>query len=51
MQLTESEAKSFWPAYQAYQKDLAVINKHTAAMIKGYAGALNTKSMDKLEKI
>ncbi|HXV10933.1 MAG TPA: hypothetical protein VD839_09040, partial [Burkholderiales bacterium] len=27
MQLTEEEAKGFWPVYEAYQKDLAGINK------------------------
>lgn len=46
MQLTESEAKGFWPVYEAYQKDLEEINKRTAAMIKSYADAWNTKSMD-----
>ena len=46
MQLTESEAKGFWPVYEAYQKDLQAINKRTAAMIKSYADAWNTQSMD-----
>ena len=46
MQLTESEAKGFWPLYEAYQKDLEKINKHTAVMIKSYADAWHTMSMD-----
>ncbi len=46
MQLTESEAKGFWPIYEAYQKDLEKINERAAAMIKDYADAWNTKSMD-----
>jgi dsDNA-specific endonuclease/ATPase MutS2 len=46
MQLTESEAKGFWPVYEAYQKDLEAINKRAAAMIKSYADAWNTKSMN-----
>jgi len=46
MQLTESEAKGFWPVYEAYQKDLEGINKRTVAMIKSYADAWNTKSMN-----
>ncbi|HBL24852.1 MAG TPA: hypothetical protein DDZ40_12160 [Deltaproteobacteria bacterium] len=46
MKLTESEAKGFWPVYEAYQKDLEKINKRVAAMIKDYADAWNTKSMD-----
>jgi hypothetical protein len=46
MQLTDSEAKRFWPVYEAYQKDLEGINKRTAAMIRSYANAWNAKSMD-----
>ncbi len=46
MELTESEAKGFWPVYEAYQKDLEEINKRTAAMLKSYADAWNTNSMD-----
>jgi hypothetical protein len=46
MQLTESEAKGFWPVYDAYQKDLGEINKRTAAVIKSFADAWNSKSMD-----
>jgi hypothetical protein len=39
MQLTESEAKGFWPVYEAYQKDLAAINDRTAKLIVSYADA------------
>jgi len=46
MELTEAEAKKFWPVYEAYQKDLEALNKRTAAMIKSYADAWNSKSMD-----
>ncbi|HAR95037.1 MAG TPA: hypothetical protein DCR97_03595 [Deltaproteobacteria bacterium] len=46
MQLTESEAKGFWQIYDAYQSDLEKINKRVGAMIKSYADAWNTKSMD-----
>lgn len=46
MELTEAEAKGFWPVYEAYQKDLGVLNKRTAALIKSYADAWNVKSMD-----
>ena len=41
MQLTEDEAKGFWPVYEAYQKDLQGINKRLAATIKNYAEAYN----------
>ncbi len=46
MQLTESEAKGFWPVYEAYQNDLQAINKRIGTMLKSYADAWNTKSMD-----
>jgi hypothetical protein len=49
MQLNESEAKGFWPVYEAYQKDLERINKRTAMMIKSYADAWNEKSMDNIK--
>ena len=41
MQLTEEEAKGFWPVYEAYQKDLAAINKRLFGAIKNYADAYN----------
>lgn len=41
MQLTDAEAKGFWPVYEAYQKDLAGINDRTAALIVNYADAYN----------
>jgi len=40
-QLTEEEAKGFWPVYEAYQKDLAGINKRLFGAIKNYADAYN----------
>jgi hypothetical protein len=46
MQLTESEAKGFWPVYESYQKDLEAINKRTEAMIDSYANSWNSVSMD-----
>ena len=41
MQLTEAEAKGFWPVYEAYQKDLAQINDRMAKAVMGYADAYN----------
>jgi hypothetical protein len=41
MQLTEAEAKGFWPVYDAYQKDLATINDRTAKAVMAYADAYN----------
>jgi hypothetical protein len=37
MELTESEAKAFWPVYEAYQKDLQAINERTGKLILAYA--------------
>ena len=45
MELTESEAKAFWPVYDQYQKDLGAINDRIGKMIKSYADAYNAKSM------
>jgi len=41
MQLTEDEAKGFWPVYDAYQKDLQGINQRLLGTIKSYADAYN----------
>lgn len=41
MDLTEAEAKQFWPIYDSYQKELDGINKHLGQTIKDYADAFN----------
>jgi len=37
MDLTESEAKGFWPVYEEYQKDLTAINQRMGKLIESYA--------------
>jgi len=37
MELTESEAKGFWPVYEEYQKDLTAINQRIGKLIESYA--------------
>ena len=37
MELTEAEGKTFWPVYDAYQKDLVAIQDRALAVIKDYA--------------
>jgi hypothetical protein len=37
MELTESEAKGFWPIYEEYQKDLTSINQRIGKLIESYA--------------
>jgi hypothetical protein len=39
MQLTDAEAKAFWPIYDAYQTDLKVINERLGKAIIAYAEA------------
>jgi hypothetical protein len=41
MNLTDAEAKTFWPLYDGYQKELEQINQRLITMIKGYADAYN----------
>jgi hypothetical protein len=41
MNLTDGEAKGFWPLYEGYQKELEQINQRLGATIKGYADAFN----------
>jgi hypothetical protein len=45
MGLTESEAKAFWPIYDAYQKDLAELNGQWLKLIETYAGYYNNKTL------
>lgn len=45
MSLTESEAKAFWPVYEAYQKDLAQLNGNLYHLIETYAGYYNTNTL------
>src|SRR4029434_3210591 len=53
MELTESEAKNFWPIYDAYQKDLQKINRRMATILDGYAADAKNKSLtdDKAKKL
>ncbi len=45
MELTESEAKGFWPVYEAYQADLGKLNERLAKMILRYADLYKTKTL------
>jgi hypothetical protein len=42
MQLTDPEAKGFWPIYDAYQRDLEAIDGRLAKTIAAYADAYNS---------
>jgi len=41
MDLTDQESKDFWPLYEAYQEDLAQLNRHLDMVIGEYADAYN----------
>ncbi len=41
MQLTDAEAKAFWPVYDAYQDDLQKINQQVGKAVAEYADAYN----------
>ncbi len=45
MDLTESEAKGFWPVYEQYQQQLANFNQRIGKLIESYAAAYRTNSM------
>ena len=45
MELTESEAKGFWPVYEGYQKELTGINQRIAKLIESYAADYRAKSL------
>ena len=45
MELTESEAKGFWPIYAQYQKDLQKINQRIVNLLESYAADFRGKSL------
>ncbi len=45
MQLTEAEAKAFWPVYDEYQAGLAKINEQLKKVVLTYADAWNNEKV------
>jgi len=45
MELTEAEAKGFWPVYDAYQADLQALNERLGKLIVRYADVYNNKTL------
>ena len=45
MELTEAEAKNFWPIYEDYQKDLQKINERLVQALQSYSADYKNKSM------
>jgi hypothetical protein len=51
MQLTEGEAKAFWPVYKQYQDELFLLRTRTVKLIKSYSDSYETMTNDKAKKL
>ena len=51
MQLTEAEAKAFWPVYGQYQEELFLLRARTAKLIKDYADAYEKMNNDTAKRL
>ena len=51
MNLTENEAKAFWPVYDSYQKDLIKLNDRMLKNIIDYADNVDKMSNDIAKKV
>lgn len=45
LNLTDAEAKAFWPVYDSYQKELAGLNEQASKLIQSFADSYNAKSL------
>lgn len=45
MELTEPEAKQFWPVYEEYQKDLQKLNGRMMSLLQSYAADYRSNSL------
>jgi hypothetical protein len=45
MELTDSEAKKFWPVYDEYQKDLQKLNERLGSLLQSYAAEHRSNSL------
>ena len=51
MQLTEAEAKAFWPVYERYQDELFLLRARTAKLINDFADAYEKMTNDSAKKL
>jgi hypothetical protein len=51
MQLTEAEAKAFWPVYDQYQNELFLLRTRTFKLIKDFADAYEKMSDETAKKL
>jgi hypothetical protein len=51
MQLTEAEAKAFWPVYDQYQDELFLLRTRTVKLIKDFADAYEKMANETAKKL
>ncbi len=51
MQLTEAEAKAFWPVYDQYQDELFLLRVRTAKLIKDFSDAYEKMTNESAKKL
>jgi polyhydroxyalkanoate synthesis regulator phasin len=51
MELTESEAKAFWPVYEKYQQELFLLRSRTLKLIDDYAAAYGKMNNEIAKKL
>ena len=51
MELTEAEAKSFWPVYEEYQTDLQKIYDRMGSLLKSYAAEYTSLTDEKAKML
>jgi hypothetical protein len=51
MQLTEAEAKAFWPVYEQYQDELFLLRTRTLKLIKDFADAYEKMNNETAKKL
>ncbi len=51
MELTEAEAKAFWPVYEQYQDELFLLRARTVKLIKDYAEAYEKMTNNTAKKL
>lgn len=51
MNLTDAEAKGFWPVYEKYQQDLQKLNDRTGKLIENFAANYQTLSDKQAEEM
>lgn len=51
MQLTEAEAKAFWPIYEQYQDELFLLRARTLKLINDYAEAYQKMTDDRAKNL